>query len=183
MFSQLVRTCCPRTRKSIAEHCETVTTVRERNVNRRDGARLSGTGVVGAWSRVAASRRVSTSAEHGGFLALALSGLPQQSATDAAQSLAAAGEPHLGVRHAVVAPARTPAPSAAQHPRTKTRRHDYFTAVVNTRSSAVADGPRDASCQLKSCQLPRNSAETTCTTSPEEMEVMKLEGYSGAMYM
>jgi len=36
-----------------------------------------------------------------------------------------------------------------------------------TRSSAVAEGPRDASCQLKSCQLPRNSAETTCTTSPE----------------
>jgi len=24
--------------------------------------------------------------------------------------------------------------------------------------------------------LPRNSAETTCTTSPEEIEVMKLEG-------
>jgi len=36
-----------------------------------------------------------------------------------------------------------------------------------TRSSAIAEGPRDASCQLKSCQLPRNSAETTCTTSPE----------------
>ena len=33
-----------------------------------------------------------------------------------------------------------------------------------TRSSAIADGPLDASCQLKSCQLPRNSAETTCTT-------------------
>jgi len=32
-----------------------------------------------------------------------------------------------------------------------------------TRSSAIAEGPRDASCQLKSCQLPRNSAETTCT--------------------
>jgi len=31
-----------------------------------------------------------------------------------------------------------------------------------TRSSAIAEGPRDASCQLKSCQLPRNSAETTC---------------------
>ena len=46
-----------------------------------------------------------------------------------------------------------------------------------TRSSAVAEGPRDASCQLKSCQLPRNSAETTCTTSPEQIEVMKLEGY------
>jgi len=37
-------------------------------------------------------------------------------------------------------------------------------------------GPRDASCQLKSCQLPRNSAETICTTSPEQIEVMKLEG-------
>ena len=49
-----------------------------------------------------------------------------------------------------------------------------------TKSSAIAEGPRDASCQLKSCQLPRNSAETTCTTS-EQIEVMKLEGYSGAM--
>ena len=29
-----------------------------------------------------------------------------------------------------------------------------------TRSSAIAEGPRDASCQLKSCQLPRNSTET-----------------------
>jgi len=48
----------------------------------------------------------------------------------------------------------------------------------STRSTA---GPRDASCQLKSCQLPRNSAETTCTTSREQIEVMKLEGYSGAM--
>jgi len=44
-----------------------------------------------------------------------------------------------------------------------------------TRSSAIAEGPRDASCQLKSCQLPRNSAETTCTTSAEQIEVMKLE--------
>jgi len=50
-----------------------------------------------------------------------------------------------------------------------------------TRSSAIADGPRDASCQLKSCQLPRNSAETTCTTSPEQIKVTKLEGYSGSM--
>ena len=47
--------------------------------------------------------------------------------------------------------------------------------VVLTRSSAIAEGPRDALCQLKSCQLPRNSAETTCTTSPETIEVMKLE--------
>jgi len=45
-----------------------------------------------------------------------------------------------------------------------------------TRSSAIAEGPRDASCQLKSCQLPRNSAETTCTTRTEQIEVMKLEG-------
>jgi len=45
-----------------------------------------------------------------------------------------------------------------------------------TRSSAIAEGPHDASCQLKSCQLPRKSAETTCTTSPEQIEVMKLEG-------
>ena len=50
-----------------------------------------------------------------------------------------------------------------------------------TRSSAIAEGPRDASCQLKSCQLPRNSAETTRTRSPEQIEVMKLEGYSGPM--
>jgi len=51
----------------------------------------------------------------------------------------------------------------------------------STSSSAITEGPRDASCQLKSCQLPCNSAETTYTTSPEQMEVMKLEGYSGAM--
>jgi len=37
----------------------------------------------------------------------------------------------------------------------------------------------DASCQLKSCRLPRNSAETTCTTSPEQTEIMKLEGQGG----
>ena len=52
----------------------------------------------------------------------------------------------------------------------------YTTAVTKiTRSSAIAEGPRDESCQLTSCQLPRNSAETTCTTSPEQIEVMKLE--------
>jgi len=50
-----------------------------------------------------------------------------------------------------------------------------------TRSSAIAKGPSNASCQLKPCQLPRNSAETTCTTSPEQIWVMKSEGYSGTM--
>jgi len=44
-----------------------------------------------------------------------------------------------------------------------------------TRSSAIAEGPRDVSCQLKSCQLPRNSAETTYTTSPDQTDGMKLE--------
>jgi len=44
-----------------------------------------------------------------------------------------------------------------------------------TRSSAIAEGRRDASCQLKSCQLPRNSAETTYTTSPDQINGMKLE--------
>ena len=43
------------------------------------------------------------------------------------------------------------------------------------RNSAIAEGPRDASCQLKSCQLPRNSAETTYTTSPDQIDGMKLE--------
>ena len=44
-----------------------------------------------------------------------------------------------------------------------------------TRSSAIAEGPHDASCQLKFCQLPRNSAETTYTTSPDQIDGMKLE--------
>jgi len=44
-----------------------------------------------------------------------------------------------------------------------------------TRSSAIAEGPRDASSQLKSCQLPRNSAETAYTTSPDQIDGVKLE--------
>jgi len=55
------------------------------------------------------------------------------------------------------------------------------TVLWRTRSSAIAEGPCSPSCQLKSCQLPRSSAETTCVTTPEQIEVMKLGGYSGAM--
>ena len=46
---------------------------------------------------------------------------------------------------------------------------------LKTRSSTIAEWPRDASCQLKSCQLPRNGAETTYTTSPDQIDGMKLE--------
>jgi len=53
--------------------------------------------------------------------------------------------------------------------------------IEETRSTAIAEGPRDASCQLTSRQLSRNSAETTCVTSPEQIEVIKLKGYSGSM--
>jgi len=47
--------------------------------------------------------------------------------------------------------------------------------LTKTRSSAIAKGPRNGSCQLKSGQLPRNSAETTYTTSPGQIDGMKLE--------
>ena len=50
-----------------------------------------------------------------------------------------------------------------------------------TRSSVIAEGPHNALCQLKSCQLPCNSAETTCTTSFERIEVIKLKPYSKRM--
>jgi len=41
---------------------------------------------------------------------------------------------------------------------------------------------RDATCQSKSWQLLRNGVGTICTTSPEEIEVMELEGYSRPTY-
>jgi len=43
--------------------------------------------------------------------------------------------------------------------------------------------PRDAMCQSKLCQLlmQHNSVETSCTTNPEQIEVMELEGYSRQM--
>ena len=58
----------------------------------------------------------------------------------------------------------------------------YYTFITQSagerifiRSSAIAEGLCDASCQLKSCQLPHNSAETTYTTSPDQIDGMKLE--------
>jgi len=53
-----------------------------------------------------------------------------------------------------------------------------------TRSSAIADGPRDAKCQSNSFQVLYNIVDrpTTCTTSPEQIEVMELEGYSRPTY-
>jgi len=51
----------------------------------------------------------------------------------------------------------------------------YKQQQLSTRSSAIAEGLHDASCQLKSCQLPRNSAETTYTTSPDQIDGMKLD--------
>jgi len=63
-----------------------------------------------------------------------------------------------------------------QHFGTVISNHSSFRELSDTRSSAIAEWPRDASCQLKSCQLPRNSAETTYTTSPEQIVVMMLEG-------
>jgi len=56
-----------------------------------------------------------------------------------------------------------------------------YTIIWITRSSAIAKGPRDASSQLKSCQLPCNSAETTYTTSPNQIDGMKLEIQTEAM--
>jgi len=48
--------------------------------------------------------------------------------------------------------------------------------VLNAAEARQQSGTlRDASCQLKSCQLPRNSAETTYTTSPDQIDGMKLE--------
>jgi len=73
------------------------------------------------------------------------------------------------------------APRNAEHVYFSEQRSCVQRQRLLTRSSAIAEGPRDASCQLKSCQLSCNSAETTCTTSPEEIEVMNLQRYGGPM--
>jgi len=50
--------------------------------------------------------------------------------------------------------------------------------VVQTRSSVAADGPRDAMHPPKTCQLLYDSLGTSCTTNPEQIEVMELNGCS-----
>ena len=54
--------------------------------------------------------------------------------------------------------------------------------ALKPRSYATADGPREAMYQSKSCQLLHNSVGTTCTTNPEQIEVIELEGYSRPTY-
>jgi len=49
-----------------------------------------------------------------------------------------------------------------------------LTPATHTRSTAIVEGPRDALYQLKSCQLPRNSAGTLVRQVLNE--VMKFEG-------
>jgi len=72
-------------------------------------------------------------------------------------------------------PPRGPGPKFKGSPSTAYSRSLAGPVGCKTKSSAIAEGPRDAQCQLKSCQLPRNSAQTTCTTSPEQIKVIKLE--------
>ena len=61
--------------------------------------------------------------------------------------------------------------------------HRISATVQDTRSSAIADGLRDATCQSNSCQLLHNSVGvTTCTTSSEQIQVMELESYSRPTY-
>jgi len=53
---------------------------------------------------------------------------------------------------------------------------------LETRSSAIAEGPWDASCQLKSCQLPRNSALVSYLYDKSwTNRSYEVGGYSGAM--
>jgi len=50
---------------------------------------------------------------------------------------------------------------------------------TETRISAIAEGPRDASCQLKSCQLP--CTQQCSNYLYDKSWTMKLKGYSGPM--
>jgi len=53
-----------------------------------------------------------------------------------------------------------------------------LTCFRGTRSSATADGPRDALCQSKSCLRCCTIVETSSTTNPQQqIEVMELQHY------
>jgi len=54
---------------------------------------------------------------------------------------------------------------------------DTITLQLFTRSSAIAEGPRDASCQLKSCQLPRSSAETILVRQVLKYQLSLIDPY------
>jgi len=51
----------------------------------------------------------------------------------------------------------------------------YYICVKSLFDKKLSYRRGTASCQLKSCQLPCNSAETTYTTSPDQIDGMKLE--------
>jgi len=58
----------------------------------------------------------------------------------------------------------------------KHQKNESYTELSNYKQEAQIGTARCVvSCQLKSCQLPRTSAETTYTTSPDQMDGMKLE--------
>ena len=58
---------------------------------------------------------------------------------------------------------------------------NFSLRLKSTRSTGTTDGPRNVMCQPKCCQLLHRSVETICT-SPEQIEVMELKGYSRPTY-
>ena len=63
------------------------------------------------------------------------------------------------------------------------RRPDHHPYNIFRQNRKLSDRRGTARCvvSVENCQLPRNSAETTGTTSPEQIEVIKLKRYSKAM--
>jgi len=58
----------------------------------------------------------------------------------------------------------------------------YYTLItVTNKKLRYRRGTARCIVSVEICQLPRNSAETTCMTNPEQIEVMKLKRYNKAM--
>jgi len=57
----------------------------------------------------------------------------------------------------------------------QTDNHTNTSSLIRQEAQLSPRDRGDASSQLKSCQLPRNSAETTYKTSPDQIDGMKLE--------